>query len=122
MSQRIYEMLSILPADLEDPEQEKSVEAVTKILKEQGEIFELKEWKKRRLAYPIKRKTEGVYHLAYFTVPSAALEKINMRLNQMETVLRHNVIRIDEAYQKAKLQLPFKPSEDVPEAEEVTHG
>lgn len=121
MNEKIYEMLFIVPAELEEEEQQQALETVEKFITDQGTLYEMKEWKKRRLAFPIRHVNEGVYHLAYFTAPSGALARISTRLHQTETVLRHSILRIDETYRKAGLPMPFKAQAEPPVTEEADH-
>ncbi|HPR65115.1 MAG TPA: 30S ribosomal protein S6 [Thermoanaerobaculia bacterium] len=123
MDGRIYELLFIVPADMEEGERQALLEQVEKTVREHGELHEMKEWRKRRLAYPIKRVTEGIYYLIYFSGPSGNISRIDMRLNQMEHLVRHVIVRIDEDYRKAKLPIPFqaKKESETPASEEVTH-
>ena len=117
MEQRVYELLFVIPAELEDEENQKVLETVEKTVGDRGSIIELKEWKKRRLAYPINRVNEGHYFLIYFNAPGEILPLISRRLNQMEQVLPHTIVRIDEDYRKADLPLPFAaPNAETPAA------
>lgn len=46
-------------------------------------------WGRRRLAYPIQKKAEGVYHLVVFEANPETLDEINRVLKIDDTVLRH---------------------------------
>src|SRR5215471_13053912 len=50
-------------------------------------------WGRRRLAYPIAHKEEGVYHLVVFDSDSATLEEISRVLKIDDAVLRHMATR-----------------------------
>jgi len=114
---RVYELCYIAAADLPDDRKTQIQEDVQTLLKEKGTILESREMGKRRLAFPIKKKTEGVYQVAYFTGPHDFLVRVDTKLKQMDGILRHLILRIDELYTKAKLPLPGQKKEEVKHAE-----
>jgi small subunit ribosomal protein S6 len=46
-------------------------------------------WGRRRLAYPIAKKAEGVYHLVVFEAPAETLDEIARVLKIDDAVMRH---------------------------------
>jgi small subunit ribosomal protein S6 len=46
-------------------------------------------WGRRRLAYEIAHKTEGVYHLLTFTSEAATLDEVSRVLKITDGVMRH---------------------------------
>jgi small subunit ribosomal protein S6 len=50
-------------------------------------------WGRRRLAYPIAHKEEGVYHLVVFDAEAETLEEISRVLKIDDSVLRHMATR-----------------------------
>jgi small subunit ribosomal protein S6 len=50
-------------------------------------------WGRRRLAYPIAHKDEGVYHLVVFDAEAETLEEISRVLKIDDSVLRHMATR-----------------------------
>src|SRR6059058_967128 len=46
-------------------------------------------WGRRRLAYPIAKKAEGVYHLVVFEAPAETLDEISRVLKIDDAVMRH---------------------------------
>jgi small subunit ribosomal protein S6 len=46
-------------------------------------------WGRRRLTYPIRKKSEGVYHLVVFDAAAETLDEISRVLKIDDTVLRH---------------------------------
>lgn len=77
-------------------------------------------WGKRKLAYPIRKFSEGRYFFIYVstdvTVPWSDIERLMM---QDEKILRHLVVRTDEdlkrAYRKGKIK-PQQPGDEEEEA------
>ena len=89
-----YEILLML-----DPEQAEArqddVIARTRQLVEKGDgTWQSHDaWGRRRLAYPIAHKEEGVYHLVVFDSEPATLEEISRVLKIDDAVLRHLATR-----------------------------
>jgi len=72
------------------------LEKITKKIQGQdGEVSQVEQWGKRRMAYPIKRFLEGVYCLLTIKIrPSSARDLVaSIRVN--EDVLRHMLISIE---------------------------
>jgi small subunit ribosomal protein S6 len=86
-----YESLVILNHLLPEAEREALIDKLRKIIVEGGaELKETALWGKRRLAYPIEKRSEGYYVVFYFqSVEAAAI------LTQLERVCRYdeNVMR-----------------------------
>jgi small subunit ribosomal protein S6 len=95
-SLREYEVMFILPPELEEEAATTATERVRSyVTGAGGTVHSIDVWGRRRLAYPIERHGEGVYHLAKFTLePEHAIElDRNLRLN--EQVLRHLIVCLD---------------------------
>jgi small subunit ribosomal protein S6 len=52
-------------------------------------------WGRRRLAYEIDKKAEGIYALLDVTCSSAAVAELDRQLSLNESVLRTKVMRLD---------------------------
>jgi len=86
----------ILPSELEEDAVTAATDRVRSyVTTAGGEVHSIDVWGRRRLAYPIERRGEGVYHLAKFKLePEHAVElDRNLRLN--EQVLRHLIVCLD---------------------------
>lgn len=92
---RPYEMMVLLSAELEDPKEELAkVEEVVRSLG--GEVAKTDVWGKRRLAYPIDKKTEGVYAVCNFSLDPDQLVEMNRVLGLRPNIYRQMTIRLDE--------------------------
>ncbi len=88
-------MLVLLTAELEDPKEELSkVEEVVRTLG--GTVSKMDLWGKKRLAYPIEKKTEGIYALCTFELEPGQLTELNRVLGLRPTIYRQMIIRLDE--------------------------
>ncbi len=103
---RVYEIFYLIEGDLSEDKKKEVLQEVKNLLLEKAQILEEKEFGKRRLAYPIKKKIEGVYYLTYFSSPPDFIKRISTKLNQMEGVLRHHIERIDLVYKKYGMPIP----------------
>ena len=52
-------------------------------------------WGKRRLAYPIDKKEEGIYVVVNLECESDSVQELDRRLNLNDNVLRTKVLRTD---------------------------
>ncbi|GAB1398826.1 30S ribosomal protein S6 [Aminivibrio sp.] len=92
---RPYEMMVLVSAEIEDPKEELAkVEEVVRSLG--GEVAKTDVWGKRRLAYPIDKKTEGVYALCNFSLDPDQLVEMNRVLGLRPNIYRQMTIRLDE--------------------------
>jgi small subunit ribosomal protein S6 len=57
-------------------------------------------WGKRRLAYEIQKKSEGIYAVVNFTATPAATAELERQLRLSEAVMRTKVLRAEEAVVK----------------------
>jgi len=95
-----YELGVIVRADLEDEAVQNELNAVKALIERfGGTIDKIDDWGKRKLAYPIQKRTEGVYNFITITAESDAPREIESRLRIMENVLRFMMIRKDDTQQ-----------------------
>lgn len=98
---REYELYVIIDADLPDEVAGAVAEKVTRLItagdgKTAGEVIKTSVRGRRRLAYPIKRKVEGLDLLIDFHAPPQTLVEIERALKLDERVLRYLLVRMDE--------------------------
>ena len=92
---RNYEMLALINAELEDHKEE--VEKVEDVLRNLGgEIVKTDVWGKKRLAYPIQKKNEGIYVLFNFNLDPAQTFELKRVLGLRGNIYRHMLILLDE--------------------------
>jgi small subunit ribosomal protein S6 len=61
-----------------------------------GEVIDVDRWGKRKLAYPIKRRSEGDYVITHFRLEPAQAAELEAGLRLSEEVLRHLLIRSED--------------------------
>ena len=92
-----YETVIILTPLLSVDTAKEAVAKFTKILTDNGaEIIQEDNWGLRKLAYPIKKKTTGYYHLTEFKAPGELISKLEVEYKRDERVLRFLTIALDK--------------------------
>ena len=92
-----YEILLLLDPELAEERQTDLVGRLRALIEQGGGTFERHDvWGRRRLAYPIDKKEEGVYHLLSFTAPPETLDELSRVLKIDDDVLRHMATRRPE--------------------------
>lgn len=92
---RHYEMLTILNAEVEEPKEEVGkIEEVVRSLG--GEMTQTDVWGKKKLAYPIQKKTEGFYALFTFDLEPTQTFELKRVLGLRPNVYRQMLILLDE--------------------------
>lgn len=93
---RRYEVMVILDPDLEERTVAPSLEAFLNVVRSDGgSVEKVDVWGRRRLAYEIKHKSEGIYAVLDVTATPAAVLELDRQLSLNESVLRTKVIRPD---------------------------
>lgn len=93
-----YELMVILDPETDERTVAPSLEAFLEVItKDGGTIANLDIWGKRRLAYEIKKKSEGIYAVVNFTASPDATAELDRQLRLSEAVMRTKVLRQDEA-------------------------
>ena len=89
-----YELVFIFNPDVQEEEFPRILGKVNDfIAKFGGTVTETNQWGKRKLAYPIKKKTEGNYVLERVQIEPTALKELDANLKLSEDVLRYLFIR-----------------------------
>ncbi|MEA3475857.1 MAG: 30S ribosomal protein S6 [Candidatus Cloacimonadota bacterium] len=93
---RKYESMFILPP-MEDEQINENIEKVKKfIAKKKGEILEVKDWGKRKLAYEINNHNEGYYVIITFEFEPNQISSLKNFYKLDENIIRSIVIKRDE--------------------------
>jgi len=89
-----YEILLMLDPELSDERQNESVNRTPDLITKSGGKWDAHEpWGRRRLAYEIDHKAEGVYHLLTFDAEPEALAEVSRVLKITEGVIRHLAVK-----------------------------
>lgn len=93
---RRYEMMVILDPDIEERTVAPSLDKYLSVVSTAGgSIDKVDIWGRRRLAYEINKKSEGIYAVVDFTAEPATAKELDRQLGLNEAVLRTKVMRPD---------------------------
>ena len=89
-----YEMLLLLDPELAEERQTAIVGGVRTLVEKGGGTFDRHDpWGRRKLAYPIAKKEDGIYHLLTFSADPETLDEVSRVLKIDDDVLRHLATR-----------------------------
>jgi small subunit ribosomal protein S6 len=89
-----YEILLMLDPEQAEARQDDVIARTRELVEKGNGTWQSHDaWGRRRLAYPIAHKEEGVYHLVVFDSEPATLEEISRVLKIDDAVLRHLATR-----------------------------
>ena len=92
-----YETVFILTPVLTEDQIKETVDKFRQfILDNDGEIVWEESWGMRKLAYPIRHKTTGYYHLFEFKARPSFIEKFETQLRRDERVMRFLTVKLDK--------------------------
>ena len=91
-----YETIFVVDASLEEEAIAGIVDKFKTLIAKAGEVEEVQEWGKRRLAYPIDYKTEGYYVLVNFSAKPDFPQELERIYNITDGLLRSIIIKKDE--------------------------
>ena len=91
---RRYEVMVILDPELDERTVEPSIDQYLNIVrKEGGTVEKLDIWGRRKLAYDVKKKAEGIYAVITMTAEPATAQELDRQLGLNESVLRTKLLR-----------------------------
>ena len=77
-----YELMVILNPEIDERQVAPSLDKFLKVItNDGGSIENVDIWGRRRLAYEIQKKTEGIYAVVNFTATSATTQELDRQLN-----------------------------------------
>jgi small subunit ribosomal protein S6 len=89
-----YEIMLMLDPELPEERQTEIVTRVRENIERAGGSWGTHDvWGRRKLAYEIGHKTDGVYHLVTFEAAPEALEEVSRVLKITDGVMRHLAVR-----------------------------
>jgi len=89
-----YELLLMLDPDAAEERQNEILSRMRELLEGRGAQWLGHEpWGRRRLAYEIDKKTDGVYHLVHFDADPEVLDEVTRILSITDGVMRHLAVR-----------------------------
>ena len=91
---RQYELMVILDPETEERSVATTMDKFLTVVKNDGGTVENVDiWGRRRLAYDIKKKSEGIYVVVNMTTEPATAQELDRQLNLSESVMRTKLLR-----------------------------
>ncbi|HEV2719942.1 MAG TPA: 30S ribosomal protein S6 [Thermoanaerobaculia bacterium] len=109
---RTYEVLFILSPQVPEEEATNLVGELKKVAEGTGAKLSHEEaWGRRRLAYPIQKSNEGIYHLFVFE-SDGSLAELDRRMKNSDRILRHMIVRTDLEHKRAEKLAKKNPKKE----------
>jgi small subunit ribosomal protein S6 len=84
-----YETTFILEPGLDETRVNEEIERVSQWIRDLGgEVLEVQRWGKRRLAYEINKKRDGIYTLILHLSPGPVIKEVERRMSLNESYMR----------------------------------
>ncbi|MBP2436961.1 small subunit ribosomal protein S6 [Microbacterium amylolyticum] len=93
-----YELMVIIQPEVDERQVPAYLDKFLKVITDsEGTIENVDIWGKRKFAYEIQKKHEGIYAVVNFTATSEATQEMDRQLNLSEQIMRTKVLRAEEA-------------------------
>ena len=93
-----YELMVILDPEIDERQVAPKLDGFLKVITGDGGTIEnVDVWGKRRLAYEIQKKNEGIYAVVNFTSEPATAKELDRQLGLSDQILRTKLIRPEAA-------------------------
>jgi small subunit ribosomal protein S6 len=93
-----YELMVILDPEIDERTVAPSLDKFLNVIRNDGgTIDNVDVWGRRRLAYEINKKSEGIYAVVALTANPDATVELDRQLKLSEAVMRTKVLRAEEA-------------------------
>lgn len=91
---RHYELMIILDPDLEERTVAPSLDPHLNVIRQDGgSVEKVDVWGRRRLAYEINKRAEGIYVVVDLTAETHSINELERQLGINESVLRTKLVR-----------------------------
>ena len=118
-----YEILLMLDPELPEERQGEILTRTQELVTKHGGDWESQEpWGRRRLAYEIDHKSEGVYHLLTFSSTPETLDEVSRVLKITDGVMRHLATRRPKPHRRQTSAGATVPPAEVAVAAEAADG
>ncbi len=92
-----YELAVVVSAKIEDDERAAVIDRCKALIERfGGQITNVDEWGKKRLAYDVQKMKEAFYYFIQFDAEATVPAEIESRVRIMDNVIRYLVVRQDE--------------------------
>jgi small subunit ribosomal protein S6 len=94
---RDYELVAIISPEVDEEGVSKIVEEVSQSISSRGgAVEEIKNWGKRKLAYPIRKFMEADYVLTRFKLTPKSIKELEGEISASGDILRYLVVKVED--------------------------
>ena len=93
--QNNYETIMIINSSIEEAAIKSTIDKVKDLISANGTVESVEEWGNKKLAYPVKKHSEGYYVLVNFSSNPEFVDELERVYNITDEVLKHIVIKKD---------------------------
>jgi small subunit ribosomal protein S6 len=90
----VYDLMLVLDAEAPEDRRAEILEGVREAIEADGTLHGVHDWGTRRLAFEIRKRGDGAYHLIQLEGGRSLLERLDRTLKIADAVLRHRFIRL----------------------------
>lgn len=90
-----YETIFIINSNLEESAIKGVIEKFSNLINTNGKVESVDEWGKRKLAYPMKKQTEGYYVLINFEAEPSEIAELERIYRITDEVIKFIVVKKD---------------------------
>ena len=114
MNKNFYESVAIINAALEDDQIQPVITHIKDtVINNGGEITDVEDWGRKRLAYPIQKSKSGYYVILRFTSPATLIEKLERMYQLNESIIRYLTIKLNKKDLEHYKKLEAKKTEEL---------
>ncbi len=100
-----YELMVILDPSIDERTVAPSLDRFLGVIRQDGGTVDSVDiWGRRKLAYEIKKRSEGIYAVVNLTATAEATNELDRQLGLSEAVLRTKVLRAEETIAMAQVE------------------
>ena len=94
MTMNKYELALVINAKIEDDARTDAIEKIKALIEKfGGEITNVDEWGKKKLAYEVQKMKEAFYYFIQFDAETTAPAEIESRVRIMDNVIRYLIVK-----------------------------
>ena len=94
---RDYELVAIISPEVDEEGVSKIVDKVTQSINSRGgAVGEIKNWGRRKLAYPLRKFMEADYILARFKLMPKSIKELEGEISASGDILRYLVVKVED--------------------------
>lgn len=103
---REYELVYILRPSVSPSEARRVADRITDVVEKRGaKLTRVDNWGKRKLAYPIKKHTRGVFIFVKLVGFTDVVSELERNLRNLDEVMRYQTVRLEDVHDLTTLEV-----------------